>query len=1141
MPKKNIMLCLLALTALLHLTSTVTGSEILRWDFESAESPFLNHSDDCEVVIQDGVMKIDIKGNEPFLNTPAIQAPGPLTLHARIRSGDGAFGRMEIMWESERDRWMSWDNVAMFPLKHDNQWHEYTFALPTPYEGGAIKLRLDTGWKPGKFEIDWMSFESAPLPKALMDKHNAIKQTVGIKDKHLEVNVTDRGRYIKVLDKRNDRLWLADTAQTQALITAVTKTSESSIEIELYDYSTQTPYTSLLSHESEGSLSITLDANDKEAPFWALRKWPPQMRSELEDGRVIFCQRSSGNLLEQQDDFYANQTLTVFGNTDCLDMPWIGVFDFASGDGVMTHFETPTDAFVVLNNEHDGKIWPQVRWRPSMDSFRYQRKMSYRFFAEGGYVAMAKAYRQYVQEHGPYKTMAEKAKSRPNVLRLAGSPMTWGSYDAYKFVMEARNYGMLRATLLGASHGLEDPNSLTELNELGYLTGPYDSWGDFVDGPPGHHSGNVEKEAYHARPGLGPKQGWVNPDGSSYYDRSSFYGKATFEEYVPHSIEEFGFNTRFIDVHMAIDLHEDWHPDHTFDRRQDLAYRREAYEYLNELNLVIGTEHGNDWGVDICDFFEGAAGGPLWWRARGSWNPGQLSRAKDRSDYVPEYLKYGVGYAYSVPLWQLVYHDCTVSTYYWGDCAGYHYEAAPEIATRKDLFNILYATLPLFWRDTSGYDWFRNKERYMQTYHDTTHLHRSIAFIPMVNHEFLSEDDALQQTVFENGAKVTVNFAQEPLPFTLEDGTEITLAPEGYYASGPDFTQTRLVEAGKTVKRLEYPDFVQYQTEGKMETEVASFKNSFTAFKVNENRWQMVLEPLSDYSIDVAALTDWAPGTSYVLYQIDSFGNVMVAHKAQDITGEHLELHTSDATLFAIDASPIETTVAIYPKIEALESGSLITLSTPIADAEIHYTMDGSAPSPSTPLYEMPIAIEHSATLQVQAFMDDKPIGDASQFTYQSFSTLHETGIFRWQEAPKKVELDVTGFDSLRMLVTAGGDLIWADRVNFADAKLIKADGSFDWLSELEPIYHKQSQDKMTVNKRFNGEDIIMDGRKFERGVCVASEAELRYALGGQYVTFEAWVGIDDSAGPNPSLFIGSSEVIFQGFDAPVSETLTCE
>ena len=47
---------------------------------------------------------------------------------------------------------------------------------------------------------------------------------------------------------------------------------------------------------------------------------------------------------------------------------------------------------------------------------------------------------------------------------------------------------------------------------------------------------------------------------------------------------------------------------------------------------------------------------------------------------------------YRLPLWELVYHDCVVAQWYWGD----YNNKLPSLWDKRDLFNVLYGTPPMF-------------------------------------------------------------------------------------------------------------------------------------------------------------------------------------------------------------------------------------------------------------------------------------------------------------------------------------------------------------------------------------------------------------------------------------------------------------
>jgi hypothetical protein len=125
-------------------------------------------------------------------------------------------------------------------------------------------------------------------------------------------------------------------------------------------------------------------------------------------------------------------------------------------------------------------------------------------------------------------------------------------------------------------------------------------------------------------------------------------------------------------------------------------------------------------------------------------------------DEVPERVaKFQVGQKYRLPLWELVYHDCVVAQWYWGD----YNNKLPAIWKKRDLFNILYGTPPMFMFNRKV--WNENKYRFAESYKDICPVVRSVGYQEMTDHRILTDDRSVQQTVFADGTKITVNFGDK--------------------------------------------------------------------------------------------------------------------------------------------------------------------------------------------------------------------------------------------------------------------------------------------------------------------------------------------------------------------------------------------
>lgn len=610
------------------------------------------------------------------------------------------------------------------------------------------------------------------------------------------LRVTARsGHRYDVADKRTGRTWI--TAPLPNLpVAAVRRTAPDRMAVEFTDKASRQVYSCEVQVWGGGNVSFTLTASDLRSPLGRL-DYPGAMR--LATGRqalsLVFCNRACGQLIPQTER-YPTEGFWCYGNLG-LDMEWMGLVDTSRGDGCMLLLESPYDAAVFLVADEEGRRWPQAAWHGEFDRFAYPRRLSYRFTAEGGYVSQAKLYRAYLQRQGRFKTLAQKARERPDVAKLRGSAVTWGASmipSAMRFVEEAYEAGMRRA-IVNANGKFPRPD-IERMKAMGYLVGEYDNVTDIFDGPPGFTQDSVERYGARGRDGQ-PVKGWQHLDGRQMYRRSTWRAVEFFPPFLDGVLREYPFNARFLDVSSAADPLEDWHPGRRQSRRQELSGRRSLYAEMGRRGLVVGGEHGKAWCADLLDYVEGMMSGPFWWEMP----VGHLKPPKSRDELGANYLRYGMDHRRRIPLWELVFHDSVVTTWYWGDSSGYAIEVAPELSDAKDLYNILHGTPPLFWLNETGYGWDRHRERMLLSYRRTSALHERIGFDEMLSHEYLTPDRAVQRTRFAGGAECVVNFSATPRTYHGK-GETVVLAPLGYYVTGPGFRQSRVMENGRVNETL---------------------------------------------------------------------------------------------------------------------------------------------------------------------------------------------------------------------------------------------------------------------------------------------------------------------------------------------------
>lgn len=496
-----------------------------------------------------------------------------------------------------------------------------------------------------------------------------------------------------------------------------------------------------------------------------------------------------------------------------LDMPWVGLCDLAEGFGYMLLVETSDDASIEMRTVEVGGrelAAPRVVWNPSKKQFRYPRRLMYHFIGDGGYVAMSKRYRAYAREHGFLVPFSEKMEKNPNISRLFGAPDVWGN-ATLAFAQEAKAAGVEKMII----HGRTSPADMRAINELGYLTSEYDNYTDVRPIEPGK---DIDSNHDHIRESV-----VLNADGERMkawltFDKKTQFMKRcpslwlqTAKIVVPRVLERHPYLGRFIDVTTAENLYECYDPKHPLTRTDKRKCGVALLSYVRSLRLVMGGEHGIWWSVPYLDYIEGMMSGGSY-----SWPAGHLIRPKSKEQEFTsawgsklgkwdEYEKWGIGHANRVPLWQLVFHDCVISTWYWGDASDFLLEAAPEVTAKKDAFNILYGTIPLMWANKEG-AWQKSRDTFLKTYRNTCKLHEVVAAAEMLSHDFVTPDRAVQRTRFSDGTEVVVNFGEAIYTAELS-GKKYLLPQNGFAVKGPRIEQSLAIVDGRPVTTIRSGEF----------------------------------------------------------------------------------------------------------------------------------------------------------------------------------------------------------------------------------------------------------------------------------------------------------------------------------------------
>lgn len=118
---------------------------------------------------------------------------------------------------------------------------------------------------------------------------------------------------------------------------------------------------------------------------------------------------------------------------------------------------------------------------------------------------------------------------------------------------------------------------------------------------------------------------------------------------------------------------------------------------------------------------------------------------------------------------------------------------------------------------------------------------------------------------------------------------------------------------------------------------------------------------------------------------------------------------------------------------------------------------------------------------------------------------IYNSGSIKGGDSPKEIDVSVRNVKTLRLIVEPV-DPIWDDRADWADAKLIDADGSVTYLSDIEPVAKLKGLQK---DKNPDGKEIKLGDKIYEKGIGTFSRNEIVYDLDKKYDRLHAIVGID--------------------------------
>ena len=646
---------------------------------------------------------------------------------------------------------------------------ETTFMVPPGVE--SIEPRVIGAGRTG---VAVRNFRIESLGNRLPDA-GALPDRVSVETEHLSVTVRGAGAALEVTDRRTGRVWAS--AGRRALFVLGAEKAGEALRIRFVNPETVSEWSATVVPEKDRpELVVTVEGDGDMA---SALDFPAPFATRKGDRLILPMNEGVGFPVDEEDGM-PRRLVTYSGHGVC--MAFFGVAEDATGAGHMGIVETADDAAVAVSRPEGTRCFGAgPSWEAQKGRFGYARRIRYVFLDKGGHVAMCKRYRKYAREQGKVKTFAEKAKARPLVDRLLGAPNIWcWEGDKVGFAKKIREAGIDRF-LWSAGGSAEQVAALAKMD--GVLVSRYDVYRDIyrpeqlkklgwkkgtnTDAwPEGAAWDSANSNDWRKAWGVKAKDGTWTYCGCMCDAVSAKYCR----KHVGSELKTHPYNTRFIDVTTAAAWDTCHNPAHPMTRSDSRRYRMDLLRLLgDEFGLVVGSETGHDAAVPYCDYFEGMLSLCHYRVPDSGRNIQQIW-----TNAPPRVAKFQVGEKYRLPLWELVYHDCLCAHWYWGD----YNNKLPALWDKRDLFNVLYGTMGMYIFNAK--QWEADKARFVRSYRVTSPVARKTGYSEMTDHRILTEDRAVQQTVFANGVTVTVNFGGQP--YRLPAGEEVPAG--GYRATG---------------------------------------------------------------------------------------------------------------------------------------------------------------------------------------------------------------------------------------------------------------------------------------------------------------------------------------------------------------------
>lgn len=610
----------------------------------------------------------------------------------------------------------------------------------------------------------------------------------------LKVTFFGKNASFQVCDKRTGRIWKQSVADGTFYLKSIQK-SKNTIRCTLINAQPMFEFGAEITLKPKSSELVVKVTGDAETAMQTLA-YPAAFESEADD-RIILPVNEGISFPVTETDPHIGRLSTYGGHGLCMAF-WAQCEETFEPDskaskeassapnapgeivgksGYIAIFESCDDAGIDLlhHSENENFLTVSPYWTAQMQKFGYDRTLRYIFFERADVTTMLKYYRRDAAARGLVVPFDEKERRNPNLKQgfdlLIGAANIWYfGGNKISVYTDLQNLGVKK--ILASAGG--NPDEIRKMNEMpGILTSRYDIYQDSMDPKRKDDIGYYgdswtgaawERDELMTDAGGNWIRGWEVDQKDKTKPRipcgvlCDMCAVPYEQERVAEDLKNRPFRARFIDTTTASPWRECYHPKHPCNRTESKNAKMQLLGTLgSEFNLVTGSETGHEASVPFCDFYEGMMSlGPYRVPDSGRNIPDIWDEAPEKTE------KFQVGEAFRLPLWELVYHDCTVSYWYWGD----YNNKLPSLWAKRDLFNALYGVPPMYIFTDENLERF--KAQIVESYKVAQPVSERTGRVEMTSFRIISKDRTVQQTEFANGVRVTVNFGE--IPYTMSDG-----------------------------------------------------------------------------------------------------------------------------------------------------------------------------------------------------------------------------------------------------------------------------------------------------------------------------------------------------------------------------------